>query len=242
MLVDPAASQIEVEDGVVHLVMSHHPFSWLKNRQAFEDRLNAVAQVQLFGHEHTRRVEEGKYYLRIRAGALQPDRDDREWKPGYNWMEISIGSAGDKRHLSVRLWVRMYEQSQFITFPDRNNNEIWTNSYELPPWQLKKLLSPAVKLVGEKRDVAAVSGQESPMTDKTVPLTVRTVTLKLFKLKEHEQRRVISQLKLDRSGDRELKDYEVAISAVRRSKEEGNLDKLDELVDQTLAGGEVDGD
>jgi hypothetical protein len=157
-------------------------------------------------------------------------------------MEISIGSAGDKRHLSVRLWVRMYEQSQFITFPDRNNNEIWTNSYELPPWQLKKLLSPAVKLVGEKRDVAAVSGQESPMTDKTVPLTVRTVTLKLFKLKEHEQRRVISQLKLDRSGDRELKDYEVAISAVRRSKEEGNLDKLDELVDQTLAGGEVDGD
>src|SRR5262249_16327351 len=56
MLIDPAAAQIEVEDGVTHLVMCHHPFNWLKNRQAFEDRVNAVAKIQLFGHEHTRRV------------------------------------------------------------------------------------------------------------------------------------------------------------------------------------------
>ncbi len=40
MLVDPAASQIEAEDGVVHLVMCHHPFGWLKNKWAFEDRLS----------------------------------------------------------------------------------------------------------------------------------------------------------------------------------------------------------
>ena len=90
MLVDPAASQIEAEDGVAHLVMCHHPFGWLKNRRALEDRLNAVAKIQLFGHEHTRRVDEGRRYLRIRAGALQPDRDDPEWKPGYK-LDRSFG-------------------------------------------------------------------------------------------------------------------------------------------------------
>jgi 3',5'-cyclic AMP phosphodiesterase CpdA len=58
MLVDPAAAQIEHKDGVCHLVMAHHPFNWLKNKKAFEDRCNAVAKIQLFGHEHTRRVDE----------------------------------------------------------------------------------------------------------------------------------------------------------------------------------------
>jgi 3',5'-cyclic AMP phosphodiesterase CpdA len=65
MLIDPAASQIQTEDGVTHVVMSHHPFNWLKNKRAFEDRVNKVATIQLFGHEHTRRVDENKRYLRI---------------------------------------------------------------------------------------------------------------------------------------------------------------------------------
>jgi hypothetical protein len=75
MLIDPAAAQIEHEDGVCHLVMAHHPFNWLKNKRAFEDRCNAVAKIQLFGHEHTRRVDEGKRYLRIWGGAMHTDRD-----------------------------------------------------------------------------------------------------------------------------------------------------------------------
>ena len=73
------------------------------------------------------------------------------------------------------------------------------------------------------------------MADETPAVTVRSVTIKLFKLKEHEQRRVIAMLKLNRAGDRDLKDYEVAINAVRRGQDEGSLQKLDALIDQTLA-------
>ncbi len=50
MLIDPAAAQIEHSDGVCHVVMAHHPFNWLKNKGPFEDRCNAVAKIQLFGH------------------------------------------------------------------------------------------------------------------------------------------------------------------------------------------------
>lgn len=231
MLVDPAASQIEIEDGVTHLVMCHHPFGWLKNKRAFEDRLNTVAKIQLFGHEHTRRVEEGRRYLRIRAGALQPDRDEADWKPGYNWIEISVASSGATRKLDVRLWVRMHEVAQFIPVPDPDGNEVWKNSYDLPSWS-----SPARPAPAPTAQEPAVQALESPMTDPPTAVTVRSVTIKLFKLKEHEQRRVIAKLELDRPGDRDLKDYEVAINAVRRSKDDGKLEQLDALIDATLAG------
>jgi len=233
MLVDPAASQIETEDGVTHLVMCHHPFTWLKNKRAFEDRLNAVAKIHLFGHEHTRRIEENRRYLRIRAGALQPDRDEADWKPGYNWIEISVAKAQDKRKLTIRIWVRMHEVSQFIPVPDPDDKEIWENTFDLPPWsaQVTPATTPAESKIGD----AVVKTQEIPMTQSSTPITIRSVTIKMFKLKEHEQRRVISKMELDREGDRDLKDYELAVSAVRRSRNEGSLEKLDALLDETLA-------
>lgn len=231
MLIDPAASQIEAEVGVEHMVMAHHPFGWLKNRQAFEDRVNAVTKIQLFGHEHTRRVDEGKHCLRVRAGALQPDRDDGEWKPGYNWIDVSVGTADGKRQLIVKLWVRMHEVSQFIAIPDRDGNEIWENTYKLPDWSAPAL--PAAPLASVEED-AIVEVLESPMETPTTA-TVRSVTIKIFKLKEHEQRRVIFKMELDRPGNRDLKDYELVINAVRRSRDEGSLEKLNALLDETLA-------
>lgn len=234
MLIDPAASQIQTEDGVTHIVMSHHPFNWLKNKRAFEDRVNKVAKIQLFGHEHTRRVDENKHYLRIRAGALQPDRDDKEWKPGYNWIEVSVEGKDHDRQLVVHLWVRMHEVSKFIAIPDEDGNEVWKNAYKLPNWTA---LAQPTNLI---TSVAADSAKKEPTAEALEPtmtdahtVTMRSVTIKLFKLKEHEQRRVIAGLKLNRPGDRDLKDYEAAAIAVRRSYDEGILEKLDEAIDST---------
>lgn len=229
MLIDPAASQIEVAKGVTHLVMCHHPFGWLKNKQAFEDRVNAVAHIQLFGHEHTRRVEENRRFLRIRAGALQPDRDDTEWKPGYNWIDVSVETEGKKRTLSVRLWVRMHEVSQFQAIHDPDDKETWENRFALPDW-----VPPPVPASLETETVQVV--ERAMATEGALPVTVRSVTIKLFKLKEHEQRRIIAKLELDRQGDKDLKDYELATNAVRRSYQEGKLQQLSDLVDEMLAG------
>ena len=232
MLVDPASSQIETQDGVTHLVMCHHPFGWIKNKRAFEDRLNHVAKIQLFGHEHTRRIDEGRRYIRVRAGALQPDRDDPEWKPGYNWIDVSVNRSGGKRRLVVNVWVRMHEVAQFIAVPDPDDNEVWEGSFELPHWE-----GETTESAEEKKKDATVQVLESLMTQAPTPVTLRSVTIKFFKLKEHEQRRVITQMKLDRPGDRDLKDYEFVINAARRSREEGRLQELDALLDETLAEG-----
>jgi hypothetical protein len=229
MLVDPAAAQIQVKDGVTHLVMCHHPFNWLRNGGPFADRINAVAKIQLFGHEHTQRMDENKRYLRVRAGALQPERDEKEWKPGYNWLDIDVATSGKKRDLLVKAWVRMHHNSAFIAINDPAGKEIWENSYELPEW------SPPAE---PKVEPVEAADAEVPvaMTEDAPKVSVRSVTTKFFKLQEHEQRRVIALMKLDRPGDRELKDYEQVITAIRRSKAEGTLRKLDKILDENLKG------
>jgi hypothetical protein len=75
------------------------------------------------------------------------------------------------------------------------------------------------------------------MTKSTPPPpTIRSVTIKLFKLKEHEQRRIITLLNLDRPTDREIKDYELVVAAVKRSDALGSLHEMEQLIDRTLAG------
>ena len=69
----------------------------------------------------------------------------------------------------------------------------------------------------------------------STPVTIRSVTLKFFKLKEHEQRRVIVQLELDDETDHNLKDYELAIAAVRRSEQRGRLAELNEKIEAVIA-------
>jgi hypothetical protein len=233
MLIDPAAGQIEEEDGVCHMVMAHHPFEWLKNGRDFQDRCEKIAQIQLFGHEHTRRVDEGKYFLRIRAGAMHPNRDESDWKPGYNWIDVLVEGKGDKRKLVVKVWVRQFETNNIIAIPDPKGRQIWENSYDLPEWTAPE--APAVETA--KTEVSAPVLESPTMTTSAPPPpTIRSVTIKLFKLKEHEQRRVITLLNLDRPSDREMKDYELVVAAVKRSDAQGMLPEMDRLIDRTLAG------
>ena len=152
MLLDPAAAQIPVEPGVTHLVMCHHPFNWLKNRSGFQDRIEHAAKIQLFGHEHTRRVEDNRRFLRIRAGALQPARDEADWKPGYNWIDLTVSGTGKNRLLEVQVWVRQHERSTFIPIPDLDRRD---------PWHIPIRL-PTAPSSGERRHLVKVAADTRP--------------------------------------------------------------------------------
>ena len=108
-------------------------------------------------------------------------------------------------------------------------------SIELPEWHAPTMnatapLEPAQVVSQQAADV------EVPVTPTSAAsVTVRSVALKFFKLKEHEQRRVIVQLELDDATDRNLKDYELAIAAVRRSAQRGRLAELNDKIEAVIA-------
>lgn len=238
MLVDPMGAQIQREDGVVHLVMCHHPYSWLRNGADFQSRIEEVAHVHLFGHEHTRRVEEGKYFTTIRAGAVQPERDGPAWKPGYNWIELEIDKSGADNALKVSIWVRQQEGEQFIAVPDRQRNDPWIERHSLEKWPDfvqeagEAMSDPAGPPEGLKKSPDSESEGPAP----SAAVDVRSIAIKMFRLNEHQQRQIIVDLKLDSEGDQDLKDYEFALAAIRRASERGALEELHSRIISALGG------
>ena len=76
----------------------------------------------------------------------------------------------------------------------------------------------------------AVSAPAEP----TPPVSARSVISKLFRLSEHQQRKLIVELTLDQDGDQSLKDYEFVLAAVRRAKDQNRLVELNAKADEAL--------
>lgn len=237
MFVDPMGAQIQREDGVTHAVMCHHPYNWLRNGGAFRGRIESVTSLQLFGHEHTRRVEEGRRFTTIRAGAVQPERDDPKWDPGYNWIELSVDTNPDKeRSLNVGIWVRKWEGQRFIAVPDPDDNEKWSVPHKLPQWTKPAEVPVATAgAIAEKRVLAMNDDHGTAAEPPDEPLRSTTVVRKLLELSEHDQRRIIGELRLDQDGDQGLKRWQFVLAAVSRAKEKGLLEVLNEEVNKLKA-------
>jgi predicted phosphodiesterase len=135
LFVDPAYGQIVREVGTEHLVMCHHPCSWLRRGQALADHINDVARLHLFGHEHVGRIELVRDYVRIAAGAMQPSRDEANWEPGYNLIELSVEGAGANRRLHVGVHVRVWQTGpgQFRAKLDKKE-EVFKHQIPLDAW------------------------------------------------------------------------------------------------------------
>ena len=64
--------------------------------------------------------------------------------------------------------------------------------------------------------------------DETIRST--TVVRNLLELSEHDQRKIIGELRLDQEGDQGLKRWQFVLAAVSRAKEKGLLSALNDGV------------
>jgi hypothetical protein len=120
LFVDPASMQITREDGVTNFVLAHHHLSWLRQKQPFEDHLNDVAPVQLFGHVHTNRIVMERDWVRLTASATHPDRHETSWEPdttrtsardGLRFFHLSLVSDAGRRRTDLLITERAGEVS-----------------------------------------------------------------------------------------------------------------------------------
>ena len=118
------------EPDVVNLVLCHHPPSWFSDRDDTDDNVNDRAKLQFFGHEHRQRCTPTPTYMRFQAGAVNPDVQERDWKPGYNLLDISVLGEGLNRTLDVRAYVRHFQKApeMFVALRPDKFQEVWTHS------------------------------------------------------------------------------------------------------------------
>lgn len=139
MILGSAQVNLGHVDGVAHLAMCHHPFDWLRDADNARQALDAYASIQLFGHKHTFDLNTiNNKVLRLGAGAVQPERDERGWEPRFNFLGVSVQEEGGRRVLQVEVWPLVWDRTSRRFQPDYRlgqGAESKTFDLELPAWR-----------------------------------------------------------------------------------------------------------
>ena len=101
LYLSPLQTVLDPIDNVVNLVMSHHPPDWFLDQDDVNDAICARSAIHLFGHKHRQRVTQELNYIRFSAGAVNPDRYEAGWRPGYNLIRLEVAGEGPNRALVI---------------------------------------------------------------------------------------------------------------------------------------------
>lgn len=223
LLLGANAYTITTRAGTEYLTMCHHPPSWLidgaETQQALEDR----ARIMLFGHEHDQRVVSGRDNVTLFAGAVNPPRDEKGWKPGYNLIEIWVETSDASRQLCVEIVVREWQGRspvQFRNHEDRGNKPTHVHRFELESWFAPQ--SSEVPAMPDRVDsgppAASAPAQPSP--------PMRAVLHEFFRLSISRKSEIVGKLELLDESETRLPEIERFRRALERAKQQGKLEML----------------
>ena len=223
--------------GVVNIVMCHHPPDWWRDPDSVADGLEAHCRVQLFGHKHTQKLKKIDNTLVLTAGAVQPDKTERNWEPRYNWLALSVSGIGTNRKLCVQVFPRIWEPSTSAFVPDSNRcngKDHRTELLVLEDW--KPVDGDPESAKGISGDFASVDGQPAtpePAAAKEInPMEpARILTYRFFDLPHVTRIDIACELELYMDEDEGLQDFELFDRILRRAIERDLLARLWEEVE-----------
>ncbi len=228
LVLGTAQCRMEREDGVEYLVLCHHPPNWLRDADRFNDLVNSRSHIQLFGHKHRQRLEQVNESLRVYAGALHPDRKEMNWEPTYNLLTVAIEGTDDGRTLNVRVYPRVWSDTQTKFQPTNENSEMSRNyAFALGAWER------APESHGEVPPTHVVSGMtdgEKSGVDTTVGGSVmdptRRLVYRFLTLPYRERLDVALKLKLLSDEDASVDETELYRRFFRRARTNNRLGDL----------------
>lgn len=94
------------EDGVAHVVLSHHPLHWFSDAGTARKYLLNRTSVLLSGHEHqtswaVENVDDEPRFLALAAGALIPPHATEEYNYVFNLIEFSLSADAHGLNVAV---------------------------------------------------------------------------------------------------------------------------------------------
>ena len=136
----------------VNVVLCHHPQNWLIDDNEANDYFRAQAHVLLSGHEHDTRCYNEGGCLRVRAGAIHPNRREDRWEPCYHVLRLSVDTSAT-RELVIQVETRVWRDKDkcFAKYVQGDGSDFHTERIALKAWtppapapQLSASAKPAV--------------------------------------------------------------------------------------------------
>lgn len=213
LYLSPLQTVLNHEDDVVNLVLCHHPPVWLLDRSEVEDKIHTRAKLQFFGHEHKQRCLRDPAFIRFLAGAVNPDKMEPDWRPGYNLVDLKVTGTGADRALKVRALVRQHQPvpEMFIPQMAGPNMPEWIHSISFaqratfaPPFDKPTAEPPQshTKIADAVHEATAKVATEAEKTEATMSApTTKRLVFRFWGLTIGERRNIAIKLGLLKPED-----------------------------------------
>ena len=113
-----AYNAAKMQDGVVNILMMHHPIPYMHEGDKLKTELDKLYHVQFYGHVHIAKSDNVDNRIHIFSGALQPEemKTGKEYRPIYNIVEIDIEPGTTNDLLTMTLQERYWNGSVFMEY------------------------------------------------------------------------------------------------------------------------------
>ena len=224
LYLSPQQTVLNPEDNVVNLVMCHHPPDWLMDGDKAADDINGRASIHLFGHKHRQRIHRDRSYVTFYAGAVNPDRQEMDWKPGYNIILLSLGKdARGNPQLEVEAHLLEWQTSPEMFKPILDDDYDRSDVHRAEV-RLRNIRLPAPTAVAHASTTVAVQQvhAEAAMAEERA----RNIVLRFWDLSMSDRREISQKLNLLEPEEKNLPQPERYGRALLRAGQRKLLDEL----------------
>jgi predicted phosphodiesterase len=237
LYLSPLQTVLDPEDGVVSVVLCHHPPDWFMDQDYIEDAVQGRALLQLFGHKHRNRHQLNDGFARFNAGAVNPDRSEAGWEPGYNLIRLTLTRDDNRRFLDVEAMLLVWQTSPDLFRPKQTADG---QSVFRKRLSIRGALPAHTSTRRAAAEGPSDSGAKSTPASSKTPVgaeiskteNMRDLVFRFWKLTTSQRRDIARNLDLITDADMQLPEPERYGRALIRAKE---LEKIDKLAEEIRA-------
>ena len=235
LYLSPLQTAFDPEDDVVHLVLCHHPPDWFIDGDDVDDAIRGRAAIHLFGHEHRQRVQQDASYIRFSAGAVNPDRTEGNWQPGYNLIGLEVQGEDEARTLCVEAHVLEWQANPDGYRAKLANDDAptWRHRIRAPAWM------PATTIVPTSAPQSSSASAPSNASSSGAAMSANTASeiamgqpsnrnliYRFWRLAVSQRRELVDLFNLLEPGEDRLPEPERYGRALLRARDKGLLDDI----------------
>lgn len=227
LYLSPLQTVLDPVDDVVNLVLCHHPPDWFLDNDLVDETICSRAIIHLFGHKHRQRVTQEAHYMRFAAGAVNPDRNEHNWKPGYNLIRLAIAGSGPSRTIEIEAQVLEWQANPelYRLVQTRRGEDVFRHRISIPG-RVPKAETTIMPSAVTRNEPEVVNTAEADVEATMSTENTRNLIFRFWNLTGSQRREITLKLKLITEDELKLAEPERYGRAILRAGERGQLDAL----------------